>query len=101
LAAKKRGVILALLSARMTKVSADGWARWPKTAKALLSSFDLIQAQDSASAERLAALGGTVQGLANLKSLALPLDHDPAALEALRHGVAGRAVLLAASTHEG
>jgi len=101
LAAKKRGVILALLSARMTKVSADGWARWPKTAKALLSSFDLIQAQDGASAERLAALGGTVQGLANLKSLALPLDHDPAALEALRHGVAGRAVLLAASTHEG
>lgn len=101
LAARDRGVTLALLSARMTKVSADGWARWPKTAKALLSSFDLIQAQDSASAERLEGLGGTVQGLANLKSLALPLDYDPAALQALNHGIAGRAVVLAASTHEG
>ena len=101
LAARDRGVSLALLSARMTKVSADGWARWPKTAKALLSSFDLIQAQDSASAERLEGLGGTVQGLANLKSLALPLGYDQAALEAFGHGVAGRAVVLAASTHQG
>ena len=101
LAAHERGVCLALLSARMTKGSADGWARWRKTAKALLSCFDLIQAQDSASAERLTALGGTVQGLANLKSLALPLDYDPAALKALSHGVAGRAVVLAASTHKG
>ena len=101
LAARDRGVSLALLSARMTEVSAKGWARWRKSAKALLSSFDLIQAQDSASAERLTALGGTVQGLANLKSLALPLDYDPAALEVLSEGVAGRAVVLAASTHEG
>jgi len=100
-AAHERGVSLALLSARMTKGSADGWARWPKTSKALLSCFDLIQAQDSASGERLTALGGKVQGLANLKSLALPLDYDPAALAALSHGVAGRAVVLAASTHEG
>lgn len=101
LAARDRGVTLALLSARMTKVSAEGWAKWPKTAKALLSSFDLIQAQDSASAERLTALGGTVQGLANLKSLALPLDYDSVALEALNPGIAGRKVVLAASTHEG
>ncbi len=101
LAARDRGVTLALLSARMTKVSAEGWVKWPKTAKALLSSFDLIQAQDSASAERLEGLGGTVQGLANLKSLAPPLDYDPAALQALNPGVAGRAVVLAASTHEG
>jgi len=101
LAAYERGVSLALLSARMTQVSADGWARWPKTVKALLSCFNLIHAQDSASAERLTALGGRVQGLANLKSLALPLDHDPAALQALSHGIAGRAVVLAASTHEG
>jgi 3-deoxy-D-manno-octulosonic-acid transferase len=85
----------------MTEASAKGWARFPKAAKTLLSAFDLIQAQDKASKERIAALGGIVQGLANLKSLALPLDYDPKALETLSASVAGRAVIVAASTHEG
>lgn len=99
--AKSRNIRLALLSARMTEASAKGWARFPMAAKTLLSAFDLIQAQDKASMERITALGGTVQGLANLKSLALPLDYDPKALETLSASVAGRTVVLAASTHEG
>lgn len=101
LGAHGRGTRLALLSARMTEASFKGWARLPKVARTLLSAFDLIQAQDSASAERITALGGAVQALANLKSLAAPLGHEAAALSALQPGLAGRAVVLAASTHEG
>ena len=46
-AAKARGVRLALLSARMTQKSADGWTRAPVTARALLQAFDLILPQDA------------------------------------------------------
>jgi 3-deoxy-D-manno-octulosonic-acid transferase len=65
----------------------------------MLASFDLILAQDAASEQRLSRLGGEVAGRLNLKLLGAPLPFDPADLAALKAALAGRQVVLAASTH--
>jgi 3-deoxy-D-manno-octulosonic-acid transferase len=101
LAAKARGVRLALLSARMTAASANGWSQWPASARALLSAFDLIMPQDAATDERLSRLGGTTGPRLNLKLVGEPLPADMAELDRLRAALAGRKVVLAASTHPG
>ena len=101
LAAKARGVRLALLSARMTEASADRWAKWPASARALVGAFDLILPQDPATDARVRRLGATPGPLLNLKSLGEPLAADDAELGRLRAAVAGRKVVLAASTHPG
>ena len=92
-AAAERGVRLALVSARMTQKSADGWARAPAAARALL--------QDAATADRLQKLGGVTGPQLNLKQVGEPLPSDETELERLRTLTAGRPVILAASTHPG
>lgn len=99
--AKKRGTKLALLSARITAESAAGWRRAPNAARSLLSGFDLIMAQDHASKDRLAELGGDPAGVANLKLVGAPLNVDRKARAALAKAIGQRPVLLAASTHPG
>lgn len=99
--AKARGTKLALLSARITEESARGWMRAPGAAKALLGSFDLVMAQDSASEARLTALGARTVGLANLKLVGEPLTCDPKQLAALKKAAGKRPIVLAASTHPG
>jgi 3-deoxy-D-manno-octulosonic-acid transferase len=101
LAAQGRGVCLALISARMTSASANRWARWPKSAHALVTSFDLILSQDEGTERRLRELGATTGGRLNLKLIGEPLPFDPAELDRLRQVLAGRKVVLAASTHPG
>jgi 3-deoxy-D-manno-octulosonic-acid transferase len=101
-AAKARGIRLALINARMSENSAQGWARAPKTAAALLGAFDLCLAQDgeiAARFERLGARGVTVVG--SLKADAPPLAADETALAAMRAQIGARPVLLAAQTHAG
>jgi 3-deoxy-D-manno-octulosonic-acid transferase len=95
--AHRRGVKLALLSARMTQASAQGWARAPATARALLRAFDLVLPQDAATQTRLRKLGAATGDHLNLKRVgdAPPVDADLAAT--LRAG--GRRIVLAASTH--
>jgi len=44
-AAARRGVKLALLSARMTQASVEGWARAPESARRLLGAFSLVLPQ--------------------------------------------------------
>ncbi len=85
--AADRGVKLALVSARITEQSAEGWAKRPAAAHSLLSSFKLILPQDKASAERLTALGATPGPLLNLKYVGAPLtcDSDELARPAGRH----------------
>ena len=100
-AAAQRGVRLALVSARMTQKSADGWARAPAAARALLGRFDLILPQDAATAERLQRLGGVTGPQLNLKQVGEPLPCDETELERLQGLTAGRPVILAASTHPG
>jgi 3-deoxy-D-manno-octulosonic-acid transferase len=101
LTAKARGVKLALVSAKLSDKSFAGWRARPFAAWELFSGFDLILAQDGRAAERLASLGGTVAGEADLKFGAAPLPVDAAALASLRVRLSDRPVLLAASTHPG
>jgi 3-deoxy-D-manno-octulosonic-acid transferase len=100
-AAKARGARLALLSARMTQASADGWARAPGTARALLRAFDLVLAQDGDTEARLAALGASLGPCLNLKLVGEAPPVDAAAVAALKAGLGARKAVLAASTHPG
>jgi len=99
--ARRRGVKLALASARITERSARGWSRLPGAARELLAAFDLVLPQDDDSDARLARLGRPGDGRLNLKYATEPLPFDGRALTALRKEAVGRTVLLAASTHEG
>jgi 3-deoxy-D-manno-octulosonic-acid transferase len=101
LGAKGRGAKLALVSARLSEGSLQGWARRPAAAHALFTAFDQVLAQDEAAAAALAKLGARDDGRLNLKRLAAPPPVDPAVLKTLAAGADGRPVLLAASTHPG
>jgi 3-deoxy-D-manno-octulosonic-acid transferase len=99
--AQARQVKLALVSARMTQKSADGWLRAPASARALLSAFHLVLPQDGETEDRLRRLGARIDGRANLKLVGDPLPVDADELARLRGAVGARRVLLAASTHAG
>ncbi|WP_339931776.1 3-deoxy-D-manno-octulosonic acid transferase [uncultured Brevundimonas sp.] len=101
LAARTRGVKLALVSARITEKTAAGWTRVPGAARHLLGAFDLVLPQDGASATRLLSLGAQIDGQVNLKLSGAPLPHDPAAFTALSAAIGERPVVVAASTHDG
>jgi 3-deoxy-D-manno-octulosonic-acid transferase len=100
-AAARRGVRLALLSARITEASAQGWARAPATARALLRAFDLVLPQDSATDLRLTALGADTGPRLNLKLVVEAPPVDAELVAALKAGAGGRPIVLAASTHPG
>ncbi|RAK58291.1 3-deoxy-D-manno-octulosonic acid transferase [Phenylobacterium deserti] len=101
LEAARRGVRLALISARITEKSAAGWARTPSAAHALLSCFDLILPQDAETEERLQRLGGQIGPRLNLKLVGVAPPVDAALVAELEKGLAGRRAVLAASTHPG
>jgi 3-deoxy-D-manno-octulosonic-acid transferase len=101
LAARERGVRLALISARMTEASADSWRRAPGAARAGLGAFELALPQDAETQARLVSLGGHVAGRLNLKRHGAALDADPHEVAALRAAIGDRPVVLAASTHPG
>jgi 3-deoxy-D-manno-octulosonic-acid transferase len=101
LTAHKRGVKLALLSARIGEASAGGWAKAPGAARRLFAAFDLILPQDDAQAARLKALGARDDGRLNLKFAGEPLPVDAAALAQAQSDIGARPLLLAASTHPG
>ena len=101
LAVRARGVKLALMSARMTQASAEGWGHIPGTARTLLSAFDLILPQDAEISARLAKLRAKIQGHLNLKRLGEPLPYDQSELSRLRADLVKRSVILASNTHPG
>ncbi len=102
LGARARSVKLALINARMSERSFDGWRWAPKTAAALLSAFDVCLAQDEEIAKRFESLGARgVRAIGSLKADAPPLPADPTALQALQDAIADRPILLAAQTHPG
>lgn len=101
LAARRRGVRLALVSARMTEASARGWTRVPAGARTLLSAFDLVLPQEAETADRLSRLGAQVGPFLSLKLAGGPLPCDMGELERLRAAIGERPVILAASTHPG
>jgi len=102
LAAKARGVKLALVNARISARSAQGWRRAPKSVALLLSAFDMVLAQDGEIATRFKNLGARkVEVVGSLKADAPPLPVDEEALAALRLAIGDRPVLVAAQTHPG
>lgn len=101
LEAKRRDVALALVSARITEKTADGWRRFPALARRLTGAFDRVYPQDQVSADRLSAMGARVDGHVNLKLSGEPLPYDKAAFAALSARIGDRPVIVAASTHEG
>ncbi len=101
LAARARRMRMGLLSARMTAASADGWARAPATAKALLQAFDLVLPQDAETEARLTKLGARVGPRLNLKLVGDAPPVDAKVIAELRAGLDGRRAVLAASTHSG
>jgi 3-deoxy-D-manno-octulosonic-acid transferase len=102
LATHRRGTPLALVNARITERSFQGWQRFPATIRDLLARFSAVLAQDQASAERLRALGAeNVATPGNLKHDAAPLTADEAELARLRFAIGSRPVWLATNTHDG
>lgn len=101
LGANRRGVKLALVSARMTEASAAGWRRAPAAAKMLLGAYDLILPQEAETEARLAGLGAKIDGRLNLKRVGDPPPADAPELARLTAAISGRQVVLAASTHPG
>ncbi len=101
-ACRARALPAMLINARMSAGSFALWQRAPGFARWVLGSFALILARSDEDAERLRALGvADVSVHGDLKFAAEPLPVDDAEWAALRHGLAGRPVWLAASTHPG
>ncbi len=102
LGAHRLGTKLALINARISERSFEGWRWAPRTAAAILSSFDVCLAQDEIFAARFKALGcPDVQVSGSLKADAPPLAADETKLAALRTAIGERPLLLAAQTHPG
>lgn len=103
LEAGKAGARRALVNARMTDSSADGWARFGGVFRALIGSFDVILAADQDTGARLERLlGRAVRVPGNLKSAQSPPDANPADLQRFATTfINGRRCFVAASTHPG
>jgi 3-deoxy-D-manno-octulosonic-acid transferase len=102
LESSKRAIPLALVNARMTKRSYRRWRVGLGIARPLFSRFSLVLTQNDALARRFKALGApSVFAAGNLKIDTPPPMVDAAALERLRPALEGRALLVAASTHDG
>lgn len=97
----QRSVPHALLSARITEKTFRGWQTFRRSMQSLLKGYALVMAQDDASEKRLRAMQVVPHAQANLKTIGAPLSGDAAQLSALREAVAGRQVIVAASTHYG
>ena len=102
LAARRRATFMALVNGRVSPRSYEDWKRQPNAIKFILSSFDLIIAQDPQNADRLSTLSArSIETYGNLKYAAPPLPGDEAALENLARDIGDRRRWLAASTHPG
>lgn len=99
-AARRRGVPVLVIGARMSERSARRWRLWPGLIGTTLARIDWLSAQDDVSAMRFAALGLPLRARGPtlaLKSLAAP-EVRPAPFA---RPVERASCLLAASTHEG
>ena len=100
--AARRGAPIVLINARLSQRSFKRWKMFGRTASALLSHIDLCLAQETDDARRLAQLGAPrVFTTGNLKFDVPPPPADPMALSALKRATRDRAIVLAASTHQG
>ena len=97
---KASGAKMALVNARLSQKSLDGWQAKPDFAKEVFSCFDIIFAADNLTHHTLQSLGGQVLGqIGNLKTAAPALEFDAAEARYLRNAIGRRPIWLAASTH--
>ncbi|KIQ68361.1 3-deoxy-D-manno-octulosonic acid transferase [Wenxinia marina] len=99
LACAARGIPVALVGARLSDGSLRGWARAPRTARAIFSRLALVSAQTAATADALEALGApSAFPPVDLKAAADPPPGDAVPLAA---ALGDRPVWAAVSTHPG
>lgn len=97
-----RNIPIVLVNGRLSQRSFLRWQRAEKTARALLSCFDLCLTQDNEVAERLKQLGAPrVLSTGNLKFDVSPPPADEHDMQDMKRTVHGRPLFLAASTHRG
>ena len=97
-----RNIPLVLVNGRLSQRSFTRWKKAKKTARALLSSFDLCLTQDADVADRLEQLGAKrVLSTGNLKFDVLPPPADEHDMQEMKRTIHGRPLFLAASTHRG
>ncbi len=99
--ASRRGIVQAFINVRMNS-EAFRRRRFARSLWcALFRDFELIAAQDDASAQHMEALGAPapVRVTGSLKPSAPPLSGDAAAMASLQSALMGRPVWVAASTH--
>ena len=102
LACADRGVPIILINGRVSERSFNRWRLQPGLITALLRRFDLCLAQSKADAERLGQLGAPhISSIGNLKLDVPAPPVDLLTLRKFKTAIDARAVIAAASTHEG
>jgi 3-deoxy-D-manno-octulosonic-acid transferase len=101
LAAKARGLPLALVNGRLSERSFRRW-RWLRSfARQILGAFAVIATIDEAQRQHFLGLGASqAVAIGNLKAAAALPACDEAELARFRASIAGRPVILLASSHE-
>ncbi|MEP3892091.1 MAG: 3-deoxy-D-manno-octulosonic acid transferase [Hellea sp.] len=99
---KARNTPMALINARMSEKSVQGWFKRRKSAEVLFGCFNVILAGDEATANGLSwLLGKEIESAGSLKEAAPILPVEAAALALLKTQIVDRPVWCAASTHKG
>ena len=97
---KASGGKMALINARLSQKSLDGWQAKPKFAQEIFSCFDIILPADKLTRDTLKSFGGQVlDQIGNLKTAAPALEFNPAELRHLKTAIGRRPIWLIASTH--
>ncbi len=100
--AAARNIPAALVNARMTARTLQGWRSRRAAARSVFSAFNFIGAADQATRDGLAdILGRRIDVVGNLKQAAETPKPDPGAVARWRAATGQRPTLLAASTHPG
>ncbi len=101
-ATQKSGAPIALVNARLSQKSIDGWKKRPDTAAFVMEQFTLILAQNADISAQLHSLGARdVRPAGNLKAGAAPLPVDQATVGKMKQATSGRPIWIASSTHPG
>jgi 3-deoxy-D-manno-octulosonic-acid transferase len=99
---KARDIPLVLINGRISQSSFRRWRKRPSFSRPLFSAFSLVLAQNESLAQRFAQLGAAdALGIGNLKADAPPPPVEVSGGKRLAAALAGRPLLLAASTHPG
>ena len=101
-ACARRDVPVALVNARLSAKSAQGWQKFPATARYVLRAIRMAHCQDRPTRDRLHAMGlKMAQQGQNLKSIIAPARLDAAAIDTAHTALNGRPIWVASSTHPG